>query len=63
MSNGESEDTLKSKRKTNVFEYNNLASNNKKMRLINLNKPLQRTDIIQLENSLDFEKSTPTKSK
>jgi len=48
------------KRKVNVFEYNNLASNNKKMRMINLNKPLQRTDIIQLENSLDFDKTGPT---
>ena len=51
------------KRKINVFEYNNLASNNKKMRLINLSKPLQRTDIIQLENSLDFDKSTPAMKK
>lgn len=51
------------KRKINVFEYNNLASNNKKMRLINLSKPLQRTDIIQLENSLEFDKGTPVMKK
>lgn len=51
------------KRKVNVFEYNNLANNNKKMRLINLNKPLQRTDIIHLENSLDFDKNTPNQKK
>jgi hypothetical protein len=51
------------KRKVNVFEYNNLANNNKKMRLINLNKPLQRTDIIHLENSLDFDKNTPSQKK
>lgn len=47
------------KRKVNVFEYNNLANNNKKMRLVNMSKPLQRTDIIHLENSLDFDKCSP----
>jgi hypothetical protein len=49
-----SESKNDAKRKVNVFEYNNLANNNKKMRLINLSKPLQRTDIIQLESSLDL---------
>lgn len=44
------------KRKVNVFEYNNLVNINKKMRMTNLNKPSQRTDIIHLESSLDFEK-------
>jgi hypothetical protein len=44
------------KRKVNVFEYNNLVNINKKMRMTNLSKPLQRTDIIHLESSLDFEK-------
>lgn len=49
-------------RKVNVFEYNNLA-NNKKIKLINLSKPLQRTDIIHLENSLDLDKSSPVRNK
>ena len=44
------------KRKVNVFEYNNLVNINKKMRISSLNKPSQRTDIIHLESSLDFEK-------
>lgn len=52
-----------SQRKVNVFEYNNLASNNKKLKLINFSKPLQRTDIIHLESSLDFDKSTPAQSR
>jgi hypothetical protein len=50
------------KRKVNVFEYSNLANNTKKMRFEKLNKPLQRTDIIHLENSLDFDKATPEKN-
>ena len=50
------------KRKVNVFEYNNLVNNNKKMRFINLNRPLQRTDIIHLENSLDFDKEQSSKN-
>ena len=53
----------KNKRKVNVFEYNNLANNNKKVRMQNQNKPLQRTDIINLESSLDFDKGTTAKSK
>lgn len=30
--------TKNEKRKVNVFEYNNLANNNKKMRMMNLSK-------------------------
>ena len=50
-------------RKVNVFEYSNLANNKKKHKLINLSKPLQRTDIIHLESSLDFDKSIPSKGR
>lgn len=49
----------KTPRKVNVFEYNNLAYNKKKIKLINFSKPLQRTDIIHLENSLEFYQTTP----
>jgi len=49
----------KTQRKVNVFEYNNLANNKNKIKLINFSKPLQRTDIIHLENSLDLDKSSP----